>query len=114
ALGLTRKHYAFVVGDEWQNVTKNDTYNTVEYLEAKQPGAVAAFVGFIEDPEMTPSRTRVALRIPDPADLKRWAAFLSEIGAVHIELSEDMDSYPAIFFEDAAGTKLEICARPAS
>ena len=36
---------------------------------------------------------------------------LASIGAVRIEPSADMESYPALFFEDNAGSRLELCAR---
>ena len=36
---------------------------------------------------------------------------LEDIGASRVEPSEDLESYPAIFFEDPAGTKLELAAR---
>ena len=38
-------------------------------------------------------------------------ALLGRIGAVNIELSETMETYPAVFFEDPAGTKLELIGR---
>ena len=41
--------------------------------------------------------------------MQRWRR--RELGAVNVELSADMDAYPAVFFEDPAGTLLEIVAR---
>jgi hypothetical protein len=43
--------------------------------------------------------------------LLAWEPRLRELGAREIEFSEDMDTYPALFFEDPGGTKLELCAR---
>jgi hypothetical protein len=36
---------------------------------------------------------------------------LEDAGACNIEPSAEMSAYPAVFFEDPAGTKLELVAR---
>ena len=59
---------------------------------------------------MQPVKTRIAFRVASKEDLPQWTAFLESIGAVNIEPSAS-EEYPAIFFEDACGTKLELCAR---
>jgi catechol-2,3-dioxygenase len=61
---------------------------------------------------MMPTKTRMAFRIPEREQLQQFASFLVSIGAKDVEFSADMDHYPAIFFEDPAGTRLELCARP--
>ncbi len=111
ALGLPRKRYIFIDGEDWNEVTSNDIYNALEYLEAKIPGKISSFMGVIEDIHMQPTMTRIAFRAADASILKQWERFLREIGAHKVELSEEMEIYPAVFFEDPAGTKLEICAR---
>lgn len=111
ALGLPRKRVIFIDGDDWNEVTSSDIYNAVEYLEAKMPGKIPAFMGVIEDLQMQPTMTRIAFHVPDAKLLEEWHRFLREIGARNVELSEEMQKYPAIFFEDPAGTKLEVCAR---
>ena len=110
-LGLTRKHCVTVVGDEWTEVACADPHNGIEYFAEPGDGNVPAFIGFIEDPQMTPTLTRIAFRVRDRAELAAWHRFLAEIGAQNVEPSGDMENYPAIFFEDPAGTRLEVCAR---
>jgi RimJ/RimL family protein N-acetyltransferase len=113
-LGLPKKRHAHVdERGEWHEASDERPYNTIEYYEAPQPGETLFFIGFSEDTSMQPTLTRIAFRIATAGDLPRWRSVLAEIGAVHIEDSASQE-YPAIFFEDAAGTKLEICARPPS
>lgn len=109
-LGLSRKSRAYVdeQGD-WGDGT-DERYNAVEYHEPEVAGRAALFIGFIEDPAMLPSFTRIAFRIASRGELDRWRTLLTSIGAVRIEDSAS-EEYPAIFFEDPAGTKLEVCAR---
>ena len=38
-------------------------------------------------------------------------ALLGKIGATNIEPSDTMETYPAVFFEDPGGTKLELIGR---
>jgi|SRR5450755_117960 len=111
-LGLTRKRLSHVDADgEWHEAGLERPYNVAEYYEPAERDKVAFFIGIIEDRGMTPVKTRVAFRLGSRAELDRLHRRLHEIGARSIEPSEDMDGYPAIFFEDAAGTKLEVCAR---
>jgi len=110
-LGLSEKSYSYVDdGGEWNDSDANSNYNTVEYHEPALPGQAVRFIGFIEDPAMKATDTRIAFQIPDPAQLTRWQELLQAIGAVNIEPSAT-PTYPALFFEDPAGTKLELCAR---
>ncbi len=112
-LNLPEKHYAFVdAGGEWHDPAEGRPYNAVEYHEAAAGSEerVPFFMGFIEDPAMLPTSTRIAFRIPCEADLIHWHAMLLAIGARAVEWSEG-EEYPAIFFEDPCGTKLEVCAR---
>jgi catechol-2,3-dioxygenase len=109
-LGFTRKRSSFVDSKgEWLDADPGGGgYNTVEYYTRPEPGVVSFFIGFIERPDHIPGLTRIAFRV---ANLSRWVATLEEVGARNIELSEDMAAYPALFFEDPAGTKLELVAR---
>lgn len=108
-LGFARKRTAFVDTEgEWLDAGPSGEYNTVEYYTPAQPGVVSFFIGFIERADHVAGLTRIALRV---ADVSAWVATLEEIGACNIEMSEDMTAYPAIFFEDPAGTKLELVAR---
>ena len=111
-LGLSRKKHSYVddAGD-WHSLDAGQQYNVAEYFEEAQPDRAAFFIGFIEDPAMRPVMTRIAFRVPAPLAVDRWTRFLREIGAVNIEPSASLDEYPAIFFEDPAGTKLEIVSR---
>lgn len=110
-LGLPQKRYFHVdERGEWHDATGERPYNTVEFHEVPVPGKIDFFMGFIEDGKMAPTFTRIAFRIGSSTELDRWRKFLASIGAANIEDSAS-EGYPAIFFEDPAGTKLEICAR---
>jgi len=110
ALGMTEKTYSLI--DAEGNWVKADAtrYNIIEYYEPEQAGRVACFMGFIEDTQMQPVGTRIAFRVA-PGELDEWMKRLQEFGARNIELSENPQEYPAIFFEDPAGTKLELLGR---
>jgi len=111
-LGLPRKRHAYVdENGDWFDAPDGERYNAVEYYEPKTSGAAVHFIGFIEDSSMQPVGTRIAFRIASPDDLAKWWTFLNSVGAINIERSADPVGYPAIFFEDPCGTKLEICCR---
>lgn len=114
ALGLARKRYCVVRGDDWTESSADGPYNAVEYVEAAVLGRTTHFIGLIEDPAMRPTMTRIAFRVASADDVQKWIARLKEMGAARIEPCEVMETYPAVFFEDPAGTKLEICARRAN
>jgi catechol 2,3-dioxygenase-like lactoylglutathione lyase family enzyme len=108
-LGLTRKRTAFVDAQgDWFDADGDGGYNAVEYYTPSTPRAASFFIGFIERPDHAPTLTRIALRVED---LSEWLPALQQIGAQNVEPSTDMDLYPAIFFEDPGGTKLELVAR---
>ena len=110
ALGLPKKRFAYVDEQgEWQNDVKGGRYNAVEFVEDTK--AAPLFIGFIEDKTMQPTDTRIAFRIASPDELTGWRDFLVSIGAANVELSADPKEYPAVFFEDGCGTKLEVVAR---
>lgn len=112
ALGLPRKTYAHVdTAGDWDEPDAERPYNTVEYHEEPDPSRPGRFIGFIEDRAMAPARTRIAFALGSRAELEAWEPRLREFGACGVERSADMDAYPAIFFEDPGGTKLELCAR---
>lgn len=108
-LATKRKSHVDKKGD-WYDASEDRPYNTVEYFEEPSTGGAALFIGFIEDSGMVPTLTRIAFRVGSPAELQRWHALLSGIGAVNIQWSAS-EEYPALFFEDPAGTKLELVAR---
>jgi len=111
-LGLTRKKYSHVdAGGEWHEPSPDKPYNAAEYYEELKSGTVAFFIGVIEDPAIRPTATRVAFRVATRTELDGWERDLASMGAVRVEPSADMESYPALFFEDPAGTRLELCAR---
>lgn len=112
ALGLPQKRHAYVdENGDWHEPDDSRPYNAVEYYEPAVSGGVVCFIGIIEDCSMTPTRTRIAFRVSSAADLPRWHEVLTSIGAQNIEWSASLVQYPAIFFEDAVGTKLEVVAR---
>lgn len=108
-LGLTRKKYAWVEfgGSSWNDATP-ERYNTVEYYEEGVDGRLPHFIGIIEESSAQAARGRIAFAV-DADTLDEWERFLSEIGAREIERGDP--DYPALFFTDPLGTRLEVCAR---
>jgi catechol 2,3-dioxygenase-like lactoylglutathione lyase family enzyme len=111
ALGLTEKRCAHVdAHGDWDDPSADKPYNAIEYYEPKASGKTGFFIGFIEDARMTATLTRIAFRVAAAAELQRWHDMLGPMGACNIEWSAS-EQYPAIFFDDAVGTKLELVAR---
>ena len=110
-LGLTRKKYSVVTfgGESWNDATP-ENYNTVEWYEEHVHGRAVAFFGLIEEEGAQPARGRIAFAVTKDS-LDEWARVLPEIGAREVEVSREA-SYPAVFFTDPLGTRLEVCARP--
>ena len=112
--GLPKKKRSFVDAQgDWHELKAGQSHNVAEYFEDAPTGRAAFFIGFIEDAAMVLVKTRIAFRVDTPFDAAHWHRVLRELGAQNIQLSESMDDYPAIFFEDPAGTKLEVVAREA-
>ncbi len=102
ALGLSRKSEAHVGADgEWYDVDERRP------IVAGTPGW---FVGFIEDSPMRPTATRIAFALEREDDLPAVETIVRTAGGRVIEGSIDA-GYPALFFEDPVGTRLEVCAR---
>jgi len=113
-LGLPRKRYAFVDdGGEWHEVSSDRRYNAVEYYEGPITGRTAFFIGFIERADHDGGLTRIAFRV-ECQRLPELRRLLERIGARDIEDSEDPEAYPALFFDDPGGTKLELVSRAPS
>jgi catechol 2,3-dioxygenase-like lactoylglutathione lyase family enzyme len=112
-LGLPEKRYSYVDQNEaWTETTADRPHNVVEYFEPAQPGKAACFLGVIERADHKPTFTRIAFKV-SRSRLSEFESILKRIGAANVELSEDMEAYPAIFFEDPSGNKLEVVARKA-
>jgi catechol 2,3-dioxygenase-like lactoylglutathione lyase family enzyme len=114
-LGLTLKTYSFVdASGDWHDAEPDGAYNAVEFWEPPKPHDRGRFIGFIEDPSMTPVRTRIAFLVESRDDVVAFEACVREIGARDVEFEDPrFDPRPAVFFSDPAGTRLEICARRA-
>ncbi len=99
-LGLPNKRRSYVddAGD-WHETSGEHRYNAVEFYEPQRPGSTPFFIGFIERKEHNPGLTRIAFRVGRDR-LFDLEALLRQIGACNIERSEDLNAYPAIFFED--------------
>jgi catechol 2,3-dioxygenase-like lactoylglutathione lyase family enzyme len=108
-LGLKTKRFAKVGfgGSSWEDGSPDD-YNAVEYYADPVPGSARVFFGVIEEVDAQPSKTRIAFAVPED-ELDEWATFLPGIGAREIERGDP--DYPAVFFTDPLGTRLEVCAR---
>ena len=112
-LGLPRKRFSYVDDTgEWHDASADRRYNAIEFFEEAQPGRATFFMGIIERADHVPVATRIAFRVEHDR-LIEIESFLREIGAGRVERSEDFEAYPAIFFEDPGGTKLEVVARAA-
>jgi catechol-2,3-dioxygenase len=59
---------------------------------------------------MDATATRLAFALDSEADLAAVEALVRAAGGRVVEFSSDA-GYPALFFEDPLGTRLEICAR---
>ena len=107
-LGLTEKRYAYIdLEGEWHQ--EFDNYNVVEYYEPEHPTKPRRFMGLIESPLHRNNDTRIAFRVT-LEQLSELLPMLEKLGAQNVEESGEPD-YPAIFFEDPAGTKLEFIGR---
>ena len=108
-IGLTEKRYAYVDPDgEWHS--EFDAYNAIEYFEEAHPTKPRRFFGLIENPLHRNNDTRIAFRVSFQR-MNELIALLGKLGALNLEPNDDMASYPAVFFEDPAGTKLELIGR---
>jgi hypothetical protein len=111
ALGLARKSESHVGRDgEWVDVDATHPRNVIEYHTPIVPGSPGWFVGFVEDPGMTPTATRIAFALDAEANLPATEPLVRDAGGRVVEWSIDA-GYPALFFEDPVGTRLEICFR---
>lgn len=109
-LGLTKRKYVIVHGDEWTYVTPDQPYNAVEYVEEPPDDRTARFFGVVEDARFKPSLTRISFGMEAGADLRDVAAFLESCGARNVEVSSNPQAYPAVFFEDPLGARFEVRA----
>jgi catechol 2,3-dioxygenase-like lactoylglutathione lyase family enzyme len=111
ALGLSRKTESHVGDDgEWHAVDATRPRNAIEYHTPAEPGSLGWFVGFIEDPTTIATRTRIAFALDGEEHLGACERLVRVAGGRIVEGSSDVN-YPAFFFEDPVGTRLEICAR---
>ena len=111
ALGLSRKTESHVGADgEWYDVGPDRPRNVAEYHTPIVPGELGWFIGIIEDSEMRVTKTRVAFALDDVQNLAAMEPLVRNAGGRIIEWSSE-PGYPALFFEDPLGTRLEICAR---
>jgi catechol 2,3-dioxygenase-like lactoylglutathione lyase family enzyme len=110
-LGLTRKTESHVdAAGEWHSVDGDRPRNVIEYHSPIEPGSPGWFVGFIENARTVPTVTRIAFTLDREADLAAVEPLVRDAGGRVVEWSADA-GYPALFFEDPCGTRLEICAR---
>lgn len=110
-LGLSRKTESHVDAQgEWQAVDEQRPRNVIEFHTPIVAGSSGWFVGLIEDPRTPPTATRIAFVLERRFDFAAVERLVRDAGGLVVEMSGD-DTYPALFFEDPVGTRLEICAR---
>ncbi|MGA7214649.1 MAG: VOC family protein [Terrimicrobiaceae bacterium] len=76
-------------------------------------GGATEFFGVTESRDHMPNENRIAFWASSVAEINDIARLLHEIGAQNIE-GPDYDESPtyyAVFFEDPAGNRLEVCYR---
>jgi catechol 2,3-dioxygenase-like lactoylglutathione lyase family enzyme len=86
-----------------------------EWLQyyAKGEGATE-FFGVTESRAHVPNENRIAFWASSVAEINDIARLLGQIGAKNIEgpgYEGDSNAYYAVFFEDPAGNRLEVCYR---
>jgi catechol 2,3-dioxygenase-like lactoylglutathione lyase family enzyme len=83
------------------------------WLQFQASGNMATeFFGITESASHVPNGNRIAFWAKSPADVDRIAAIASGVGARNIEGPMDYaPGYYAVFFEDPAGNRLELCHR---
>lgn len=71
------------------------------------------FFGIIESPTHRANENRIAFWAESTEEVDRLATLIREIGALHIEGPgyDEGPGYYALFFEDPAGNRLEVCHR---
>jgi catechol 2,3-dioxygenase-like lactoylglutathione lyase family enzyme len=110
ALGLRVKmEFHVAPDDEIYDIGPGRPRNVIEYHTPAAPGERYWFVGFIEESSTAAVGTRIAFALEDESAIPEVEALLRRVGARVIEPGSE--TYPAIFFEDPIGTRLEICAR---
>ncbi len=110
-LGLPRKTESHVGLDgEWRDVDALHARNVIEYSTPIDRAALGWFIGFIEDATTTVNKTRIAFALDSEDDLVKIEILVRAAGGRVVEWSSE-EKYPALFFEDPSGTRLEICAR---
>lgn len=110
-LGLPVRRYSHVdQAGNWHEPSEARPYNAVEFFETPQAGRAAFFIGIIERPDHVAGATRIAFRV-SAARMREIESRLAAMGALNVERDDDIEAYPAIFFQDPAGTQLELVAR---
>lgn len=77
-------------------------------------GGATEFFGVTESPTHVPNENRIAFWASSVAEVNELARLLNGIGAKNIEgpgYEDDSSTYYAVFFEDPAGNRLEVCHR---
>jgi catechol 2,3-dioxygenase-like lactoylglutathione lyase family enzyme len=80
------------------------------YSQGEEP---TEFFGVTQSPAHTPNENRIAFWASSTTEVDEIAQVLREIGARNIEGPgyEGSQAYYAVFFEDPAGNRLEVCYR---
>ncbi len=109
-LGLVRRFYAALL----PRLGFTEDMNIPDWLQYYAQGeGPTEFFGVTQSPGHTPNENRIAFWASSVAEVDEIARLLVEIGARNIEgpSHEDSEAYYAVFFEDPAGNRFEVCHR---
>lgn len=84
-----------------------------DWLQYEAPASAGGtFFGITQSPSHVPNEIRIAFRATDEEEVDSLAEIAKKAGALHLEGPLPYEpGYYAVFFEDPAGNRLEICSR---
>jgi catechol 2,3-dioxygenase-like lactoylglutathione lyase family enzyme len=109
-LGAVREFYGALL----PRLGFTEDMNIPDWLQYHSQGdGPTEFFGVTQSPGHTPNENRIAFWASSIAEVDEIARVLRQIGARNIEgpSHEGSEAYYAVFFEDPAGNKLEVCYR---
>lgn len=81
-------------------------------FERSTGDGVSEYVAVTESPDHRPNENRIAFWADSPGEVDRIARAVTESGGRRVEgPAYEADFYYAVFFEDPAGNRFEVCYR---